>query len=184
MPALKNEKTILVPKTASVESTLSAPNVDGLEKLFQLYSGMVFNICLRYSKNREDAEDMVSEVFIKVGKAFEDYKNDFKPMVWIYRIAVNHSLDYLRSKRYTNELALEESGDQALRTSGDQEDQSLAKITLDKILGKADEKTRQILFLSYVEGLTHEEIGKTLGMPRGGVVKKLQQFSEEIKKFN
>ncbi len=45
---------------------------------------MVFRICLRYTKNREDAEDMVSEVFMKVSRGMEDYRGDAKPMVWIY----------------------------------------------------------------------------------------------------
>jgi DNA-directed RNA polymerase specialized sigma24 family protein len=57
---------------------------DGLEELFRKYSSMVFRICLRYTKNREDAEDMVSEVFMKVSRGMEDYRGDAKPMVWIY----------------------------------------------------------------------------------------------------
>lgn len=154
----------------------------GLEGLFRLYSNMVFRICLRYTKNREDAEDMVSEVFMKVGKAFEEYRGDSKPMVWIYRISVNHCLDYLRTKRSKNELDLEDLDAQGLRSIEGHDEQCLAKIALDRILGKINPTTRNILFLSYVEGLTHDEIAKTLGVTREAITKKLHRFSEEMKR--
>ena len=178
-------KADLTRNTSPLELEKAAPLTPGdggLEALFKLYSNMVFRICLRYTKNREDAEDMVSEVFMKVNKGIEEYRGASKPMVWIYRIAVNHCLDHLRSKRSKNELELEDIDAQGLRMLDSHDDQCLAKITLDRILGKINPNTRKILFLSYVEGLTHEEIAKTLGVKREAITKKLSRFSEEMKR--
>ena len=165
-----------------VELAAISPGADGLEELFKRYSNMVFRICLRYTKNREDAEDMVSEVFMKVNKGKDDYRGEAKPMVWIYRIAVNHCLDHLRSRKSRNELDLEDLDIQALRTFEGHDDRCLAKVTLERILGKINPTTRKILFLCHVEGLTHGEIAKILGVTREAVTKKLHRFSEEMKR--
>ena len=166
----------------SVKVSPLSPGFFGLEDLFRRYSSMVFRICLRYTKNREDAEDMVSEVFMKVGKGMEEYRGESKPMVWIYRIAVNHCLDHLRSRKSKNELDLEDLDTQALRTLEGHGDRCLAKVTLERILGKINPTTRRILFLSHVEGLTHGEIAKILGVTREAVTKKLHRFSEEMQR--
>jgi RNA polymerase sigma-70 factor (ECF subfamily) len=170
------------PLLEPAEIPLASPVFYGLEDLFRHYSNMVFRICLRYTKNREDAEDMVSEVFIKVGKGMADFRGEAKPMVWIYRIAVNHCLDHLRSRKSKNELDLDDLDTQALRTLEGHGDRCLAKITLNRILGKINPTTRRILFLSHVEGLTHSEIAKILGVTREAVTKKLHRFSEEMKR--
>jgi RNA polymerase sigma-70 factor (ECF subfamily) len=170
------------PLPTPAEIPLSSPVFYGLEDLFRHYSSMVFRICLRYTKNREDAEDMVSEVFIKVGKGMADFRGEAKPMVWIYRIAVNHCLDHLRSRKSKNELDLDDLDTQSLRTLEGHGDRCLAKVTLNRILGKINPTTRRILFLSHVEGLTHGEIAKILGVTREAVTKKLHRFSEEMKR--
>ena len=154
-----------------------------LDSLFRRYSSMVFRICLRYTKNREEAEDMVSEVFMKVGRSINHYRGDSKPMVWIYRIAVNQSLDFLRTRRSKRELELDEAdyhGSLVVREHGNH---CLAKITLERILGKINPVTRQCLFLSHMEGLTHNEIAGMLGVSRDAVTKKLNRFSVEINRW-
>ncbi|HAO99342.1 MAG TPA: hypothetical protein DCQ83_04800 [Fibrobacteres bacterium] len=98
------------------------------------------------------------------------------------RIAVNHCLDHLRGRKSKNELDLEDLDTQALHTLDAHGDRCLAKVTLERILGKINPNTRKILFLSHVEGLTHGEIAKILGVTREAVTKKLHRFSEEMKK--
>ena len=92
------------------DRAISGPSCEknDLSVLFRKYSGMVFRICMRYTKNREDAEDMVSEVFLKVNASLHKYRGESKPMVWIYRIAVNQCLDLLRSKRSRKEFDVDD----------------------------------------------------------------------------
>ena len=169
--------------------TLSASNFErptgplvppySLQDLFCKYSNTVYRICLRYTKNCQDAEDMVSEVFMKVDRELGAYCGGAKPMVWIYRIAVNHCLDHLRSRKTKFSLDLEEIEEGGLGFIEPHEDSCLTKITLERILEKINPATRRILLMSYVEGLSNEEIGCILKISRDAVRKKLNRFSEK-----
>ena len=68
--------------------------------IYEEHSNMVFNLALQYVQNNEDAEDITQEVFVKlyqnVGK-FDSSQASIK--TWIYRIAINHSLDFLKAKK-------------------------------------------------------------------------------------
>ena len=150
-----------------------------LEELFRCYSGMAFRISMRYTHNREDADDLVSEVFIKVGRGLDGYRGEAKPMVWIYRITINQCLDYLRAKRSHHSADLKNLAD--IPTSvKDHGNNCLDKIALERILGVMNPVTRRILFLNQVEGLSHGEIAKVLGTSRDAVTKRLHRFSEEM----
>ncbi|NOS93338.1 MAG: RNA polymerase sigma factor [Cyclobacteriaceae bacterium] len=70
------------------------------ESIYQEYKNLVFNVCLHYVLNREDAQDVAQEVFVKVYHHLDQYNPEaasFK--TWIYRIAINQSLDFLKAKR-------------------------------------------------------------------------------------
>lgn len=70
------------------------------ESIYHEYKILVFNVCLHYVLNREDAQDVAQEVFVKVYHHLNQYNPEaasFK--TWIYRIAINQSLDFLKAKR-------------------------------------------------------------------------------------
>jgi RNA polymerase sigma-70 factor (ECF subfamily) len=59
----------------------------------------VRNICFRYVNNHDDADDIAQEVFIQVYDSLSHFRNESQLSTWIYRIAVNESLDYIHKKR-------------------------------------------------------------------------------------
>lgn len=73
------------------------------EKAFQYfvekYNNMVINICNNIVNNYDDAMDISQEVFIKIYESVKDFRKDSKVSTWIYRISVNKSLNFLRSKK-------------------------------------------------------------------------------------
>ena len=79
---------------------------NGDEKAFrQLISDhqdMVINTCYGMLQNREDAEDVAQEVFVKVYESIGSFRNESKLSTWIYRIAVNLSLNTIRKNRFKN----------------------------------------------------------------------------------
>lgn len=62
------------------------------------YQNTVINTCYSFLHNRDDAEDAAQQVFIKVWQKRESFKSDSKILTWLYRIAVNTSLDYIRKR--------------------------------------------------------------------------------------
>lgn len=67
-------------------------------RLLDEYQGKVFNTCLSFVPNTEDAEDIAQEVFVEVYNSIKKFKGDSKLSTWIYRISVNKSLEFIRKK--------------------------------------------------------------------------------------
>lgn len=70
------------------------------EEVYSAYGDLVYNVALNYTQNQKEAEDIAQEVFIKIHQnyaSFDEQKASLK--TWIYRIAINQSLDYLKSKK-------------------------------------------------------------------------------------
>lgn len=65
----------------------------------------VINTCFSFVKNREDAEDVAQEVFIEVYHSIKGFRKDAKLSTWLYRIAVNKSLDHIRKKKRKKRFA-------------------------------------------------------------------------------
>lgn len=70
-----------------------------LEELYTKHSKQVFNLALQYVQNREEAEEITQDVFVKVYQGMASFKHDSKVSTWIYRIAINTSLDYIKAKK-------------------------------------------------------------------------------------
>src|SRR5210317_2552994 len=69
------------------------------------YKAFVFNICIRIVKNREDAEEVAQDSFIKAFKSIEKFKNESKFSTWLYRITFNNAISKTRNKKiFKNDL--------------------------------------------------------------------------------
>lgn len=74
-------------------------------QLLDDYQQKVFGTCISFVPNREDAEDIAQEVFLEVFKSISNFKGDSKLSTWIYRIATNKSLEFIRKKNTKKRFA-------------------------------------------------------------------------------
>lgn len=77
---------------------LKAQKREAYSRLLEEYQKMVFNTCLSFVPNAQDAEDIAQEVFVEVYNAIDTFKGNSKLSTWMYRIAVNKSLEFIRRK--------------------------------------------------------------------------------------
>lgn len=70
------------------------------DEVVTTYQSMVINVCYGFSGNREDAEDIAQDVFIKIWEKIHSFKNEASLKTWIYRIAVNASLNFIRKQKF------------------------------------------------------------------------------------
>ncbi|WP_294300248.1 RNA polymerase sigma factor [uncultured Chryseobacterium sp.] len=68
------------------------------ELIFYQYQKMVYNLALQYTQNTEDAEEITQDVFVKISHKLDGFKSESSLKTWIYRIAINTSLDFLKHK--------------------------------------------------------------------------------------
>ncbi|SDR80711.1 RNA polymerase sigma-70 factor, ECF subfamily [Polaribacter sp. KT25b] len=84
---------------------LRAGKQTAYSQLLDDYQQKVFGTCISFVPNREDAEDIAQEVFLEVFKSISSFKGDSKLSTWIYRIATNKSLEFIRKKNTKKRFA-------------------------------------------------------------------------------
>ncbi|MEZ4776899.1 MAG: RNA polymerase sigma factor [Bacteroidia bacterium] len=88
---MKSEKEII--------ESIAARDEQAFAVLYELYSDKIFNTSLSYTKSIEDAEEITQDVFLKIYKSASSFQGASSVSTWIYRIAVNTSLNYLKKKK-------------------------------------------------------------------------------------
>ena len=99
-------------------------DVNAFEKLVTEYEKGVYAIALRMTGNPEDASDMTQEAFIKAYNSLQSFRGDSKFSVWLYRIASNVCLDFLRSRSRKPTVSLSVEDDEGEETQLDVADES------------------------------------------------------------
>ena len=154
-------------------------DVNAFEKLVTEYEKAVYAIALRMTGNAEDAADMTQETFIKAYNSLQSFRGDSKFSVWLYRIASNVCLDFLRSRSRKPTVSLSVEDDEGEETELDIADESQSPelllergLTRDAVrrgLEALPPDYRQILLLREIQGLSYEEIADTLSIEVGTV---------------
>jgi RNA polymerase sigma-70 factor (ECF subfamily) len=139
----------------------------------------VWKLVSRYVFSQQDREDLFQEVFLRIHQGLSKFEGRSGIETWIYRIAVNTSLNFLKKrKRYA---ALKDILGK-LRFIEQNEEQNEEEKELSKLLGKLNPQQRMILIMADVEEKKLEEIAQSLGLPLGTVKSNLHRAREIVKK--
>lgn len=154
---------------------------DWQNQLYSRYHQKVFGICLYFLKDREEAKDAAQDVFIKAFRAWKDFEWKCDPLTWIGAIAKHDCFSRRqRSKKQLDrraQLAMEE---ETLINCEPEEDLTLHRMRLEKLMPEVRGKLREILRLSLVQGLNHREIAVRMGVSRVAITRRLTRFKKEL----
>ncbi len=133
--------------------------------------------------DREVALDLAQDTFVQVYKEIDKTSGEFALDAWIYRIATNYGLRYLKRKRLRQFVRLEdrESYDESLAVAGP-EDQTEIRILIEQALGALKPVDAAVLQLHFGNGFTYEEIGAVLQMSSEAVRKRVARSVEKFRK--
>ncbi len=135
------------------------------KQLYESFAGTMLGVCYRYTKSMEDAEDVLQEGFIRVFRYLHQYKKEGEFGGWIRRIMVTTAINYLKKNRhYQVELAYSEADTSMHPVSKDAPDLKLAAREVASLIRQLPTGYQTIFNLYAVEGYTHEEIGKMMGI--------------------
>jgi len=157
----------------------------GFNLLVQKYSKQVYLTIRRMVIIHEDADDLVQEVFIKVWKNIGKFRADSQLFTWIYRIAVNESINFLKNKKLQYIFALQSYNRKLSDSLADDNyftgDEAWKK--LQKALLTLPEKQRIVFNLRYFDELSYHQIAEITGTSEGALkasfhlaVKKIENF--------
>ena len=134
--------------------------------LYQHYYGYALSICIRYCQSYEEAREVVNDGFLKVFKKIDQYKMDTSFHGWVRRIMINTSIDlYRKEKMYYTVFSGSEPDETVSIESTVYND--LTYKDLIELVCRLSPAYRAVFNLHVIDGYTHKEIGKMLGIAEG-----------------
>jgi RNA polymerase sigma-70 factor (ECF subfamily) len=165
-------------------------------ELVRRYERPLFSLLYRMVRDRELAEDLAQETFVKALNAIESYRPEFKFSSWIFKIANNAAIDHLR-RRELDTLSLEGSPHaetpEAIEATalqiGDRQESPLEEVEarelggeIEAAIAKLRPEYRSCILLRHVEGRAYEEIAEILGLPLGTVKTYIHRARNELRR--
>ena len=151
------------------------------EPLVDRYQKTIFNVALRMAHDPDDAADITQNVFIKASEKLGSYDPKYKFFSWIYRIAVNESLNFVGSKRKNDELPEN-------LVSGDSNPEEMLQAgmlsnSVEEGLAKLTDDNRIVIILRHFEEMSYDEISFILDLPVKTVKSRLFTARQSLKKI-
>ena len=133
------------------------------KRLYDAYAPQMMGVCYRYAQSLQEAEDMLQDAFIRVFSNLDQFRSEGEPGAWIRRIVVNCAINAIRKQKM--QISSWDNQPEELHpiTDTDPEIKFDAKELAD-LIQKLPDGYRIVFNLHAVEGYTHEEIGKVLGI--------------------
>jgi len=172
---------------------LRGGNRAAFKELFDSFSTLVYNVTYRMLQNKQDAEDVTQEVFFQAYKSLKHFRAESQLSTWLYRIAVNRSLNHERKRKLERWLSLdfEASEDSAVNsgypgTTEDGPDDAMEKKDVERIVQEAinslPDQQRIAILLHRYEELSYEEIAKIMGVTVASVESRLHRAKQTLAK--
>ncbi|HHU56384.1 MAG TPA: RNA polymerase sigma factor [Acholeplasmataceae bacterium] len=136
-------------------------------KKYNLYSQLLFNISYGYTHNKEDAEDILQEVFMKYLKLNHTFPNEQEEKYWLIRVTINASISLTR-KAYRRKVLLEDG--KLYNISPSQKEDNLIDLVI-----TLPEKYKKVIILYYYDQFSVKEIAKILRITESAVMKRLER---------
>lgn len=152
--------------------------------LVDRYKDLVFTLALRMMKNREEAEEVSQDAFIKVYKSLDKFKGDSKFSTWIYKVAYNTCLDRLKkNKRHQNTVTIDEFTEHHIKTLDnalDMMERDEKKTAIKRCLELLPSEDSFLMTLYYFEDQSLEDISKITGLTANNVKVKLFRSRKKL----
>ena len=168
------------------------------DELVRHYQGRIYALVYNMTSNKEDAEDLVQDVFVKAYASLARFEEKSSFYTWVYRIAINRTLNFLKKRQRNPKMSLDDVDNGVERDPAYVElsarespfrDATLSELQekLNKALMTLSENHRTVVVLHDIQGVPHEEIASMIGCSQGTVRSRLfyarQQLQAELSEF-
>lgn len=152
--------------------------------LVDRYKDLVFTLALRLLKNREEAEEVSQDTFIKAYKSLARFKGDSKFSTWIYKIAYNTSLDRIKkNKKHWNDVEIDEFTEHQIKTIDnalDNLERQERNQSIKDCIALLPNDDGFLVTLYYFDELSFEEISKIVGITANNVKVKIFRIRKKL----
>jgi RNA polymerase sigma-70 factor (ECF subfamily) len=156
-----------------------AGDVEAFETVYKQHAPRIYALATRMAGSPDQGEDLLQEIFLQAHRKLASFKGDAALGTWLYRLAVNHCLDFVRSRqarmgKLTDTLDVETAAQPVARR-----ETPIARIDLERALERLPEGCREAFVLHDIEGYDHREVAEMLGIAEG--TSKSQVFKARMK---
>ena len=140
------------------------------EEIYKAHSGKLYSLACRMLGNPTEAEDLLQEIFLSAHRKLDGFRGESALGTWLYRLATNQCLDYLRSRAArSNQVTDTIDDDPTLLDARSRgiADRTVAKMDLERAVAQLPEGARAAFVLHDVQGLEHREVAAALGIAEG-----------------
>jgi RNA polymerase sigma-70 factor (ECF subfamily) len=155
-------------------------NARAQEKLYRMFAPKMFGVCLRYAKDRSEAEDNLHDGFIKVFSNIKSFRHEGSFEGWMRKIMVNVSLGRLREKQVL--YTVEDIGEYDTAQDTNNILEQLEANELLKLIEELPPGYRAVFNLYVIEDMSHKEISETLGLSVGTSKSNLARARDILKR--
>ena len=169
-------------------------DMEAYDHLVRRYQERIYATIYHMTANHEDANDLAQETFIKAYQALKSFKGDSSFFTWVYRIAVNKTINFLKQRKNKTHMSLndldfnaEHDADLVALISDKTPRREVSLIELQEKLNaallKLSEVHRLVVTLHDVQGLSHEEISRIMGCNTGTVRSRLFYARQQLQAY-
>ena len=162
---------------------------EAFERLMEPLEQLVWRVCWHYTGNREAAEDCGQEAMIRIWRNLANYRGECALESWVYRIAANCCMDWLRKKKRDQSVSMEPMVEQGFDPADDSpgtEEQVVAKDERQRLreaIALLPEDQREALILTQLEKVPYEEAARALGVSEGTVKSRVNRAKARLKEI-
>jgi RNA polymerase sigma-70 factor (ECF subfamily) len=145
-------------------------DAEAFEELYRQHAGRLFNLACRMAGSAQEAEDLLQEVFLHAYRKLGSFRGDSSLGTWLYRLGMNHCLDFLRSRQARmgqQTDSLDEEGAAEPHSPVPSTPLAVNRVDLERAISRLPEGCRAAFLLHDVEGFEHHEVAAILGVSEG-----------------
>jgi RNA polymerase sigma-70 factor, ECF subfamily len=159
-------------RAADIELAQRCRNGDAaaFEELYRAHAGRLYSLVFRMAGSTAEAEDLLQEVFLHAHRKLASFRGDSTLGTWLYRLAVNHCLDFLRgrqAKMTRSTDSFDDEGADEPAAAAPAVPAAISRLDLERSIARLPPGCRAAFILHDVEGFEHQEVATMLGVSEG-----------------
>ncbi len=194
LPPIVETQTPPVEDDATLIRRVQKGELRAYDELIRKYQERIYATVYHMTSNHEDASDLTQETFIKAFQALKSFKGDSSFFTWVYRIAVNRTINFLKQRKNRTHLSLNDLDFNAehdpdlvslISEKTPRREVNLAELQekLNAAMQKLSEDHRLVVTLHDIQGLPHEEIGRIMDCNVGTVRSRLFYARQQLQGY-
>jgi RNA polymerase sigma-70 factor (ECF subfamily) len=175
-----------IPKETLIKA--QKDDLESFENIYKETSGFVYNVAFRIVNNKQDAEEVVQDVFLNIYHSLKNFRFQSSFKTWVYRITINCAINHVK-KIVREKNRIKEYGNNFMQTGETSQMPEVEKVNegqkeiISSLLGVLDVDQRACIVLRNIEGLSYQEISDTLKININTVRTRLKRARERLLDF-